>query len=95
MQPDIEKLAQDAFYLNPEMIKFLLIENLALKMALHNQGNLVVEQFNNYKKEATEVLEKQAKQKIEEWKKSHPQIADILQNMKRDSIRSEDPPVVS
>jgi hypothetical protein len=73
MEKDLEKFAHDVFYLNPEMIKFLLVENLALKLLLHKQGIVKPEDFAEAKKEAAEVFEKQANQKIEEIRKMHSQ----------------------
>lgn len=95
MEQDLEKVARDIFYLNAEMIKFLLIENLALKLTLHNQGILNSEEFAKYKKDATEILEKQAFERIEEWKKLHPHVSDVLSSVKREFNHSEVQPVVS
>lgn len=101
MEKDLDKLSHDAFYLNPEMVKFLLIENLALKLSLHEMGILKPEEFATRKKEAAKILEKQVQEKITEWKNSHPIITDLFKsdeeniNQQADSVQSTIPPVVS
>lgn len=83
MDKDLEKFARDAFYLNPDMIKFLLIENLALKLLLHKQGIVKPDEYAQFQKEAAEVLEKQANQKIEEIKRSKPEIVDLVKSLSK------------
>lgn len=80
MDKDLEKFARDAFYLNPDMIKFLLIENLALKLLLHKQGIVKPDEYAQFQKEAAEVLEKRANEKIEEIRKSDTSVAKIFES---------------
>lgn len=78
MDKDLEKFARDAFYLNPDMIKFLLIENLALKLLLHKQGIVKPDEYAHFQKEAAEVLEKRTNERIEDIKKTDSNIAKIF-----------------
>lgn len=63
---DLYKVASDAYYLRPEMVKFLLVENLALKTLLHEKGLYTPEEFREYQKQAAETLEVRAKQQMAE-----------------------------
>jgi len=63
---DLYKVASDAYYLRPEMVKFLLVENLALKTLLHDKGLYTPEEFREYQKQAAETLEVRAKQQMAE-----------------------------
>jgi hypothetical protein len=61
---EIFKVASDGYYLNPEMIKFLLVENLALKTMLHDKGLITPEEFSERKERAASMLEEKAKSQI-------------------------------
>ena len=61
---DLYKVASDAYYMSPGMIKFLLVENLALKTLLHDKGLYTPEEFREYQKQAAETLEIRAKQQM-------------------------------
>ncbi len=63
---DFYKVASDAYYLRPDMVKFLLIENLALKTLLHDKGLYTPEEFREYQQQAAETLESRAKQQMAE-----------------------------
>lgn len=66
---DICKVASDSYYINADMIKFLLIENLSLKSLLHDKGICTPDEFKEYHKQAAETLEVKAnKQMIEHLK---------------------------
>jgi|694.fasta_scaffold08002_27 hypothetical protein len=80
MHTDIDKIAKGAFYLNPDMIKFLLVENLALKMILYKQGIIKPDEFAQVKKESTEIFERQANQKIQELKAQHPSVSELFKS---------------
>lgn len=51
------------------MIRFLLIENLALKNMLYKKGMFTVEELETSKKEAVEIFDKKVIGQIEELKK--------------------------
>ena len=63
---DICKVASDSYYMKPDMVKFLLIENLALKTLLHEKGLITPEEYVDAQKRAKEILEERAKQQMNE-----------------------------
>lgn len=67
MEQSIEKLASNAYYMNPDMVRFLLIENLALKTLLHKANILNPEYFKVCKKEAEEILDQKFKDHMKKW----------------------------
>lgn len=73
MDNAFEDLFNQAYYLNTKMIKFLLVENLTLKMLLNDSGLLDPKKFEEVKKTASEILELKSKAQFEEYKKSNPQ----------------------
>jgi hypothetical protein len=54
---DILKIAAQTYYVNPDMVKFLLIENLALKTLLHEKGLITPEEYQACQDRAAEILE--------------------------------------
>jgi len=53
---DILKAASNAYYVNASMIKFLLVENLALKTLLHQKGLITPEEYKSYQEQAGAIL---------------------------------------
>ena len=51
------------------MIRFLLIENLALKNMIYKKGMFTVEELETSKKESVEIFDKKVIGQIEELKK--------------------------
>ena len=66
---DLERFAVESYYINSDMIRFLLIENLALKNMLYKKGMFTVEELETSKKEAVEIFDKKVIGQIEELKK--------------------------
>ena len=66
---DLERLAIESYYINSDMIRFLLIENLALKNMLYKKGMFTVEELETSKKESVEIFDKKVIGQIEELKK--------------------------
>lgn len=66
---DLERFATESYYINSDMIRFLLIENLALKNMLYKKGMFTVEELETSKKEAVEIFDKKVIGQIEELKK--------------------------
>lgn len=58
--------AKRAVYLQPEMIEFLLVENLALRTLLHEKGLITPEELQEHTKRAKEILEASVMDKIRE-----------------------------
>ena len=67
---NIYKVAADSYYMKPDMVKFLLIENLTLKTLLHEKGLITPEEFAEANKRAEEILEAKAKQQMTEHLKN-------------------------
>jgi uncharacterized HAD superfamily protein len=67
---DILKAASNAYYLNASMIKFLLVENLALKTLLHEKGLITPDEYKKYQEHAGAILAmKEEAQMLEYFKK--------------------------
>lgn len=74
MEDQIERLAKESYFMTPDMIRFLLVENLALKTLLHKRELLDLEEYKQSQREASEILDKRVNSQINEWKKSHPEL---------------------
>ena len=67
---EIMKAAANAYYVNSSMIKFLLVENLALKTLLHEKGLIDPDEYKRYQEQAGQILSmKEEKQMLEYFKK--------------------------
>ena len=53
---EILKLAANSYYVTPDMIKFLLVENLALKSFLHEKGLLSPDDYKKHQENARMIL---------------------------------------
>lgn len=91
MTDKISEIAERQYYQQPGMIKFLLAENLALKMLLHDKGLLDPKAFETYKKQAADTLQLKTDSFVETWKKDHPDVVQKLEGV----IHPICPPVVS
>jgi hypothetical protein len=74
----IDEMARESYLRQSQMIEFLLAENLALKTLLHEKDILNPEDFKRHKQKAENVLAARMKEHIEEWKKAHPEVADLF-----------------
>jgi hypothetical protein len=66
LEEELEGVANDAYYMSPSMIKFLLVENLALKTLLHEKGVLTPEEYREHQQKAAEILEVKTKQELKD-----------------------------
>jgi len=64
LEQDLQRIAHEAYFLNPDMIKFLLIENLALKTLLHDKGLFTPEDYKEAQVKAAEILEERTKEQL-------------------------------
>lgn len=96
---DIDALAKEAYYVNANMIEFLLKENLALKSLLHEKGLIDPNDYKKHQAQASELVNKRVNSEIEEWRNSNPKVYEILKNMQEKSSsninRSKNSSVVS
>ena len=99
MSDNIEKLAKELYYMNPNMIEFLIIENLALKSLLHEKGIINPEDYKKHQEKSSELVHKRVNDQIVQWKSSNSKIYDVLKNLQdkanRDDLHSKDDVVVS
>ena len=63
---EIMKVAENSYFINAAMIKFLLVENLALKTIVHDKGLIDSEEFKKYQQKAAEILEAKTASQITE-----------------------------
>jgi hypothetical protein len=66
----ILQAASEAYYLNPTMIRFLLIENLALKSLLHEKGLISPEEFKKHQEQAAKIMAMKEGQQLMTYFKS-------------------------
>lgn len=57
IEQDILRKIQEGYYLNPEVIKFLLLENLTLKTLLHEKGLIALEEYKKCKEKCEIIFE--------------------------------------
>lgn len=76
---EILKAASNAYYVNASMIRFLLVENLALKTLLHEKGLITPEEYRVYQEQAATILNmKEEKQMLDYFKR-------LLENPNRET----------
>lgn len=85
---DIDALVKEAYYVNANMIEFLLKENLALKSLLHEKGIIDPNDYKKHQTQASDLVNKRVNSEIEEWTNSNPKIYEILKNMQEESFRN-------
>jgi hypothetical protein len=78
MSEEIDKLAKESYYLNADIIRFLLIENLALKAVLHDRGLIDPEEYKKRQQDASQIVDEKVSSQIEEWKKAHPKVMEMF-----------------
>lgn len=64
LEEEIEGAANDAYYMSPSMIKFLLVENLAIKTLLHEKGILDPKEFREHQQKAAKILDEKTKNEL-------------------------------
>jgi hypothetical protein len=80
---DTEKLVKDSYYINSNVIEFLIIENLALKSLLHEKGIVDPEEYKKHQIQAAQLVEKRVSDQIEQYKKNNSKIFDVLNNLEQ------------
>jgi len=64
IEKDLHQVALESLYMKPEMIRFLLVENLTLKTLLHEKGLITPEEFKTSQKRASEILQSQMEEMV-------------------------------
>lgn len=86
---DIDKIARSAYLMKPEMIEFLLVELLALKLYFHDYGDLEPNEYKVYVQRAKDKFESKTKAHISKWKEENK---DFIQEMlNREAAKPEEP----
>lgn len=61
---EIIQSASNAYYVNANMIKFLLVENLALKTLLHEKGLITAEEYKITQEKAATILQAKEQEQL-------------------------------
>jgi len=69
LEQDLKRIAAEAYFVNPQMVRFLLIENLALKSLLHEKGLITPEEFAEHHQRATAILDGKTEEHLREQMK--------------------------
>ena len=80
--PDLNKHARENYLKQPNLVEFLLAENLALKSLLYDKGILTPEEFKEHKERSQAILNEIIEQHIEAWKKAHPNEVSLYERSK-------------
>ncbi len=87
-KPNFSKVAETNFFVNSEMIKFLVAENLALKNLLHEKGIITPEEFKASKEKADNILTARVNSHISECIKSILKVGNKDENQGIDQATS-------
>lgn len=66
------KAALDSYFQKPELVQFLMSENLALKLILFEKGLMSPEDHKEAVKTARKILEEEVRSQINEWRNKNP-----------------------
>lgn len=75
---NLTKLARESYFRQPDMVEFLLAENLALKMMLYEKGIMETDEFKEYKERAEKILKEKTTKHIQQWKETHPEMVRLF-----------------
>ena len=67
-----------SYFQNPDMIRFLLQDSLAIKLLLLDKGMITVEEFDKFKEQAGDILKKQIDKHIDERLANNPAEAKLF-----------------
>jgi len=79
----VYKAALDGYFRKPELVRFLMSENLALKLLLFEKGIITPEDHKKAVETSKKILEEEVKRQINEWRKQNPQEATLLDVLTR------------
>lgn len=95
MPIDIDKIAKDHYFKQTEMVRYLLAENLAIKMFLYEKGILKPEEFKQYQKMAEETLQLKVEKHVEEWKKANHEMIRLMEEAAEAVTQKADSPAAA
>jgi transposase len=70
-------MVRETYLRQPEMVEFLLAENLALKSLLMEKGVLTPEEFKAHKEKAAAVLTGKVEAHVAAWKRTNPEMVSL------------------
>ena len=85
IKAQIEEATKKAYYMNPKMIKFLLLENLALKTLLHEKGLFTPEEYKEAQKKADVVLTETVNKQVKEFSRTNPDIQSLFNEVNEET----------
>lgn len=100
----IDLIARNAYLKQPDMVLFLLTENLALKTLLAEKGVISPEEFKMHKESAVKILKGTIDSHIQQWKEANQETVRLYEESQQqyekmmaviDPAQKEDPFVVS
>lgn len=62
----------------PELVRFLLVDNLALKTVLHARGLMTPDEFKQARAEAERLFDAKMAEQLEAWGREHPDVTELL-----------------
>jgi hypothetical protein len=96
MADQIERLANESYFMTADMIRFLLVENLALKTLLHKKNLINPEEYKECQLEAASILNSRVNAQIDSWKRDHPELIGKIKSIQESqSPQKEETSVVA
>lgn len=90
IKAQLNETIERAYYMNPKMVRFLLLENLTLKTLLHEKGLFTPEEYKECQRKSESVMNRAVNSQIARFSHSNPEIRESIKDAK-DAVRSEDP----
>jgi len=69
------KAALDSYFRKPELVRFLMAENLALKLILFEKGLMSPEDHKKAVETSRKILEEEVRGQIDDWRNKNPKEA--------------------
>jgi hypothetical protein len=93
---NVDDIVKEYYYVNSNMIKFLIVENLALKSLLYEKGIIDINEYKKHQKQANDLVENKAKDQIEKWINENNQFCNVVKELgESNSIHSINDSAVS
>lgn len=71
-------IAAEGYYKKPQLVRFLMIENLAMKQILSEKGIITPEEFKKHTEQAAAILDAEVRRQLDDWKRKNPKEAVLL-----------------
>lgn len=77
-EKEVHSIASEGYYKKPQLVRFLLIENLAMKQILSEKGIITPEEFKQHTEQAAAILDAEVQRQLDDWKRKNPKEAVLL-----------------